>query len=182
MYNMSRKQVTIAAIALGAIVFVAIIVASLAGVIPSPFASGKTGFSDEYSLVLKDLDGADVRLSTFKNDVLVAYVWASWCPYCADEIRHLAQLAQAEGGRVRVVAINRGEPAAVAKDYLAQLEGVQPVVFLLDPEDAFFRQVGGYAMPETVFIRDRGEIVFHQRGPMKIDEVKTRLDELLRAQ
>ncbi|MBM3272136.1 TlpA family protein disulfide reductase [Candidatus Kaiserbacteria bacterium] len=181
MYGMSRRQMTVTIAALGTAAFAAIIAASVAGMIPSPFASEKTGFSDEYSLVLKDLDGADVRLSTFKNDVLVAYVWASWCPYCADEIRHLAQLAETNEGRIRVVAINRGEPAAVAKSYLAQLDGVQGLVFLLDPEDAFFKQIGGYAMPETVFIRDRGEIVFHQRGPMKLDEVKTHLDELLKA-
>lgn len=164
-----------------ALVLVGVALGSAARFIAWPFSSDKTGFSDEYALVLKDLDGKDVRLSTYKNDVLIAYVWASWCPYCGQEIENLAALKSSHGDRIQVVAINRAEPAAVAKSYIAGLTRVQGVVFLLDPDDTFFKKIGGYAMPETVFIRGRGEIVFHQRGPMQLEDVTKHLDELLAA-
>ena len=181
MNRISRNHLVFAASVFGVLVFSGVVAASLLGLVPSPFSSEKTGFSDEYALVLQDMQGNEVRLSEYKNDILVAYVWASWCPYCAQEIDNLAALKQQYGERIQVLAINRSEPKAVAQAYIAQLPHVSGVTFLLDPNDAFFKQVGGYAMPETMFIRGRGEVVFHQRGPMQIDEVTTHLDELLKA-
>lgn len=179
MQRFTKAQRILAAAVAGVLVCFGIIVASIAGLVPSPFSSEKTGFSDEYALVLQDMQGNEVRLSEFKNDILVAYVWASWCPYCAQEIDNLAALKQQYGERIQVLAINRSEPKAVAQAYIAQLPHVSGVTFLLDPNDAFFKQVGGYAMPETMFIRGRGEVVFHQRGPMQLQEVQEQLTVLL---
>jgi cytochrome c biogenesis protein CcmG, thiol:disulfide interchange protein DsbE len=136
-------------------------------------------FKKEYKVVLTDYAGKEVRLSEFKNKVLVAYVWASWCPYCGAEIENLARLKQIYGEDIQVIAINRSEPPAVAKDFTDHLKEVTGVVFLLDSTDSFFKSIEGYAMPETVFIRPNGDILLHQRGPMKFPEVVEQLKSMV---
>lgn len=137
-----------------------------------------TTFREEYGLVLTDYAGEPVRMSAFRNKVMVAYAWASWCPYCAAELENLGRLKEIFGDEVQIVAVNRGEPLAVAKSYTDTLK-TAGVVLLLDPEDSYFKSIGGYAMPETVFINDRGEILFHQRGPMQFDEVTEKIRQLI---
>jgi thiol-disulfide isomerase/thioredoxin len=138
-------------------------------------------FKKEYSLQLVDYSGHSVQLSEFKNTVLIAYAWASWCPYCGAELEHLADLKQHYGDGVRVIGINRGESLAMARDFTSRLAHTEGVTFLLDPSDSFFKQIGGYAMPETVFVRPNGEILFHQRGPMQYVDVEAKLKEILDA-
>lgn len=137
-------------------------------------------FTGEYELILEDYDGNPVELAEYKRDLLVAHVWASWCPYCGEELQNLMRLKDEYGDTVRIIAVNRAEPEAEAKAFTRSL-GIDPsaVELLLDPEDSFFKSIGGYAMPETIFINARGEIIYHQRGPMKVDEVIAHLDTLI---
>lgn len=141
-------------------------------------ASGDS-FRDEYSLVLKDYEGNDVKLSEFRREFLIVYAWASWCPYCGEEIRNLASLKQKYGDRITILAVNRAEPLVDAKDYSDKLGDIAGVTFLLDPTDALYKKVEGYAMPETLFIKSNGEILFHQRGPIQLDAVSERVEELV---
>jgi thiol-disulfide isomerase/thioredoxin len=144
-------------------------------------------FSNAYSLLLQDLNGKEVHLYEYRRKVLIAYTWASWCPYCGDELKNLARLRQTYGDEIEIVAINRGEQTAEAKNYVNRLSAEATdfnitvlLDFLLDKDDAFFKTISGYAMPETVFINENGDIVFHQRGPIKIDEVDQKIKELLK--
>lgn len=136
-------------------------------------------FREEYALVLKDYEGNDVRLSDYRREFLVIYAWASWCPYCGDEIRNLASMKQEYGDKITILAINRAEPLVDAKDYSDKLGDIPGVTFLLDPNDTLYKKVQGYAMPETLFIKSNGEILFHQRGPIELQAVRERIEELL---
>lgn len=140
---------------------------------------GTDSFKPGYDLVLQDYDGNDVRLSEFKRQILIVHSWATWCTYCTDEIKNLATLKNKYGEKIVIIAPNRAEAVQVAKPFSDALSLGDRVVFLLDPNDAFYKSVDGYAMPETLFINDRGEILFHQRGPMNITEVEARVGVLL---
>jgi cytochrome c biogenesis protein CcmG, thiol:disulfide interchange protein DsbE len=137
-------------------------------------------FAKEYGLTLTDYEGKEVHLFDYRRKVLVAYAWASWCPYCGGEIENLAKLKMTYGNDIQIVAINRAEPPAVARAFTDRLQGIKDVVLLIDPNDSFFKEIGGYAMPETVFIDVGGTISFHQRGPIQIQEVDTKIKELLK--
>ncbi len=177
MPHVSRNFALIVA---GAVVLLALIGASFWQV----FLGEKSGvadestFAQEYGLAFTDYEGKQVLLSSFRREVLVAYVWASWCPYCGGELENLSKLKNTYGDEVQIVAINRAEPIGVARAYTSPLS-VSGLVLLLDPADAFFKEIDGYAMPETVFIDKGGAVIFHQRGPMPIDAVKKKIDELL---
>ena len=136
-------------------------------------------FAHAYGLALTDYDGKEVHLYTFRRKVLVAYAWASWCTYCGGELKQLAKLKAQYGDDVQMVAINRGESLQVARDFTSKLPDTDGLIYLLDPQDAFFKEIEGYAMPETVFIDSSGAVTFHQRGPMKLQEVDDKIKELL---
>lgn len=139
-----------------------------------------TTFTGEYELVLEDYDGNEVGLSDFKRKLLVVHTWASWCPYCGEELQHLQQLKERYGDDITILAVNRAEPEAEAKAFTAQWGiDTSKIEILLDTDDAFYKSIEGYAMPETVFINARGGIVHHQRGPMRLEEVTEKIDMLL---
>ncbi len=141
---------------------------------------GESSFKEEYGITLKDYGGNDVRLSEFKRKVLLVYIWASWCPYCAAELERLAEMKDTFGDDVHIVAVNRAEPYADARAFSDKLRGANKIIFLLDPDDALYKQMSGYAMPETLFINSWGDVVFHQHGPMPADAVKQKIEELLK--
>jgi len=160
------------------LVLIAIIVGLIAWRHSKQPKTGET-FDKSYGLVLKDYQGNDVHLYEFRRKVLIAYAWASWCPYCGAEIQHLSQLKTKYGDEVQIVAINRAESLQDAKAYTDKLD-VSNILYLLDKDDAFFKSIGGYAMPETVFINNTGDVTFHQRGPIQIDAVEQKIQELLK--
>ena len=144
---------------------------------PDPLPEEAT-FEDEFALVLTDYDGNDVALADYEDEVLIVYLFASWCPYCGDEMRALADLKSRYGDQVTVLAVNRAEPLVDARSFTDKL-GIQGLIYLLDKEDALYKDIDGYAMPETVFITEDGEVLFHQRGPIKVPELEAKIAELL---
>jgi len=137
-------------------------------------------FTGEYGLVLEDYNGNEVALAEFKRELLVVHTWASWCTYCGEELKNLTQLKDKYGEQVTILAVNRAEPESDARQYFESLQiPPEKVQLLQDADDAFYKSIGGYAMPETIFINVRGEIIHHQRGPMKIGEVTEKIDALL---
>lgn len=142
--------------------------------------AGTVSFQPTYELVLKDYDGHDVRLTQFKREVLVVHAWATWCSYCADELKNLATLKKKYGDSIVILAPNRAESVQTARPFTDALNLGDSITYLLDPNDEFYKSIAGYAMPETLFINDRGEVFFHQRGPMNITEVETMISELIK--
>lgn len=141
---------------------------------PTP---GAETFREEFNLTLRAYDGTEVPLSDFRRSLIVAHTWASWCPYCSGELQNLSELKKEFGDAITVLAVNRAESLEEARAFTDSL-GISGVEILLDEDDSFFRSIGGYAMPETVFIDSNSEVIFHQRGPMQMDEVRARIREL----
>jgi hypothetical protein len=67
-----------------------------------------------------------------------------------------------------------------AKDFTDKLQGMDRLVLLLDSNDALYKQIDGFAMPETIFINSSGDIIYHQRGPIKPEEVDAKVTELMK--
>ena len=128
------------------------------------------------------LDGDLVDLVDYRGDVLVVNSWASWCPFCVNELPHFEELAEIykEQG-VTVLAINRKERQNIARSYLDSVGGFDDVLFLLDPDDRFYSSIGGITMPETIFYDAAGNVVVHKRGFMDLNEMRFHVDQALAA-
>jgi len=61
-------------------------------------------------IVLNDLNGKTVDISSLKGKPALFFFWTTWCPYCRTEIKMLDRMApqmQKEG--IEVFAVNVGE-------------------------------------------------------------------------
>ncbi|PIR82371.1 hypothetical protein COU20_02510 [Candidatus Kaiserbacteria bacterium CG10_big_fil_rev_8_21_14_0_10_59_10] len=160
-----------ALIGIGVVVIAGAIVFSMA----SRDTSGETSTSDFdtfASISLTDYHGNNVSLEQFRGTPLVINSWAVWCPFCREELPDFAALQQELGSEVLVIAIDRREPLEKAKGYTDELGITNDMLFLLDPSDSFYKSIGGFTMPETIFVDVNGVISFHKRGPMTLEEMR----------
>ncbi len=116
------------------------------------------------SPIYTDLNGNSVDLSEYKGTPLIINSWATWMPFSKDELTLLAKAKTTYGDAVQIIAINRMEQAPVVSSYKSTFGLPDSIVFLMDPIDHFYKTVGGYAMPETIFYRADGTIAAHARG------------------
>ena len=128
-----------------------------------------------------DLDGNPVKFSDFRGEPLIINSWATWMPFSKEELQALMKLKESKGDQLTVLAINRMEDRAVIRGYLATY-GIDTakILFLVDPGDTFYKGVGGYAMPETVFYARDGAIMTHTRGVLVEAELVRSAEALLK--
>lgn len=126
---------------------------------------------------LQNYEGQTITPASFAGRPLVINSWAAWCPFCREELRDFAKVKKEFGDKLEIVAIDRAESLTVAKKYSDELGVTNDFVFLLDPGDSFYQSLGGFSMPETIFVDKNGNIVFHKRGPMKLEEIRRRVQD-----
>lgn len=128
---------------------------------------------------LQDYNNKTVNLADFAGKPLVINSWASWCPFCKQELPDFVTAQKELGDKVVIIAIVRAESLAVAKGYTDSQGITGKLIFLLDPSDLFYQSIGGFSMPETVFVDKNGNIVDHKRGPMDIKEMREKIQQLI---
>jgi thiol-disulfide isomerase/thioredoxin len=133
-----------------------------------------------HNLTFVDYAGNEVMLSTLAGRPMVINSWAVWCPFCRKELEDFAFL-QEEFEEVAVIAINRQEPLSKNKEFTDSLGISEKMFFLLDDSDSFYKSIGGFSMPETIFVDSTGEIVVHKRGPMDLDEMRKHTQKIIGA-
>lgn len=142
---------------------------------PSP--SAKSDKAPDFHL--QDYNGKTVNLSDFVGKPIVINSWASWCPFCRQEIPDFVTAQKEFGDKVVIIAIDRAESLGVAKGYTDQQGSTNNLIFLLDQPDSFYQSIGGFSMPETIFVDKNGTIVDHKRGPMDVDEIRQKISKIL---
>lgn len=126
-----------------------------------------------------DLSGNPVDLGQYAGKVRVVNSWATWCPFCVQELKDFSKLATEMGDKVVVLAINRKEPIEKVKAYKHKLGDAEGIVFIQDEKDYFYESIGAFSMPETIFYDETGNIVFHKRGFMDLDEMRKHTEAAL---
>lgn len=130
-----------------------------------------------------DLQGNPVSLDQYLGNTLVVATWASWSPFSTADLNTLSELSsEFQGQEVIFMAINRKETKEQAARFLQTLPNITGVVMALDPRDAFYLTVGGYAMPEVVIYNPKGEIVEHYRGVANKSDIKATIEGVITTQ
>jgi len=130
-------------------------------------------------LSFQDYNGNTVRLRDFTGTPLVVNSWAVWCPFCVKELAEFAQVKKELDDQFVLVAVDRAESLELAKSFTDDLGVTDDLLFVLDASDSFYRAIGGFSMPETIFVNRDGEIVFQKRGPMDAAEFRQRIQQIL---
>ncbi|MBI2673808.1 MAG: TlpA family protein disulfide reductase [Candidatus Zambryskibacteria bacterium] len=144
--------------------------------------SSASDFDTFASISLMGYQGNNVSLSEFRGKPLVINSWAVWCPFCREELPDFAELQKEFGDDITVIAIDRQEPLDKARGYTDELGISNDMLFLLDSSDSFYKSIGGFSMPETIFVNSAGDIVIHKRGPMELEEMREHVNKIISRQ
>ena len=112
-------------------------------------------------------DGAARDLSAPSGKLLVVHFWATWCAPCEEELPGLlAWWREAKADpRIELLAVSVDEEWPTVDGFLAKRSAADlPVA--LDPRKEGSSAFGTVKFPETWFLSPKGEVVFHQVGPL----------------
>ena len=142
--------------------------------------AGSTGaWSDRAfaSLTMLDADGNPVMMEEAANGrPTVINVWATWCPYCIDEMQDFQALYDKYGDRIQCVMLDaaaRTSELSKAQDFVKEQGFTFPVFYDVNWEVQRFFGIRG--LPATIVIDGNGEVVYSKAGRI----VATSLDEVL---
>ncbi len=109
---------------------------------------------------------------SFKGEVTVVNVWASWCVPCHDEAPLLMKMA--EDRRYRIVGINYKDQADNARRFIGR-HGNPFAAVGADANGRGSIDWGVYGVPETFVVGRDGRIVFKLIGPISAQNLETSL-------
>ena len=75
------------------------------------------GKAAQLQFTLKDMNGVNVNLASFKGKVLLINFWATWCGPCRVEIPYLIELQNQYADDLVVLGVSVDDPAEKLKPY-----------------------------------------------------------------
>jgi len=124
---------------------------------------------------LPDLQGETVTLDEVVQDKYALLVfWATWCPYCEEEIPALNEMHEEYSDTLEILAIDYKESKEKVQSY-AEEQGMKYRI-LLDTEGTVFQRYGITGTPTLMLVRQDGTICWRGRTPA---EAEKKLKQLL---
>ena len=135
----------------------------------------------EVELALKDLFGAEQRLSAFKGRIVILNFWATYCVPCRKEMPDLARVQNeyaALGVQVIGAAADPLTDQAKVRQFIKDTKVNFPIWLGASADD--MRKFGlGSALPGTVIIGRDGKVIAQIRGIIKEADLKKHLETLI---
>lgn len=114
---------------------------------------------------LKDVEGKDVSLASYKGKVVLIDFWATWCGPCKVEIPHFIEFQEKYGGKgLQIVGISVDDPVDKLAPYAREMGMNYPVLQGLgrdEVQDAYGPILG---IPVSVLISRDGKICATHTG------------------
>jgi peroxiredoxin len=137
------------------------------------------------TFALRDIDGKEVKLESYKGSVVVLQFWATWCGPCQVEMPHLDAMykeLQGQGFTVLSISIDDARAASQVKPLVKKGGFTFPV--LLDKDTSVVSKYNpSKTVPYAVLIDRSGKIASVHMGYNPGDEValKAEIVNLLKA-
>jgi thiol-disulfide isomerase/thioredoxin len=130
-----------------------------------PGACDPTAKAAEFGFTLKDVNGQDVKLASFKGKVLLVDFWATWCGPCKVEIPWFIEFQQKYGARgFTVVGISSDDPPELLKPFVAKMGMNYPVLQGLGRDDVHDAFGPIWGLPTTYLVGRDGKICKKHMG------------------
>jgi thiol-disulfide isomerase/thioredoxin len=145
----------------------------------SLLTTGAEAAGDEASLVLKDLNGREQRLDSYRGKTVVLNFWATWCAPCVKEMPILVSLQNRYGAwGLQVIGASADEQPDKIPTFIKKLKINFPV--WVGATTADMERLGlGNALPATAIIDHNGQVVERIRGVFKKDDLEKRIEAIL---
>ncbi|MBM3819420.1 MAG: TlpA family protein disulfide reductase [Acidimicrobiia bacterium] len=142
---------------------------------PPPAADGQAGSEGDGGLLqpgspaplnytMKDVNGTDVTLSSFKGKVILVNFWATWCAPCKVEIPHLVELQEQYKDDLVILGVSVDDTAEKMKPYAEQLKINYPLLVGLGHDDMQEAYGPLWGIPVSVFIDREGNVSKRHSG------------------
>lgn len=105
---------------------------------------------------LATLDGRVIKAADLNGRPYVINLWATWCPPCRRELPMIAEVAA--GSEVPILLVNQAESREQVRQHLAEA-GIAGDAVALDENGALMQLLGGGALPTTLFVNAKSQIV-----------------------
>ncbi len=117
---------------------------------------------------VRDITGAEHKLSDYRGKDVVVVFWATWCPACNMEIPHLIKLRDTLGpDKLQILAISN-EPVELLKEFAGSKRINYVVATMNSPLPAPLNRVQG--IPATFFIDPDGKLKLAAVGVVSLEE------------
>lgn len=127
-----------------------------------------------------DLQGQRQPLSQWRGQVVVLNFWASWCAPCREEMPDFSDLSMKyRSNGVEFVGIAIDNAASVSQ-FLQQMPVSYPILIGEGAAHGLARQLGNPsgALPYTIVLDRKGDIVLSHLGRLPRDTLETTLQKI----
>ena len=141
----------------------------------SPWQGGTT-----QALKLKDLEGREHALESYRGKVVLVNFWATWCEPCKVEMPSIERLRKSlESRPFAVLAVNLAEPDARVQAFLRAVPLGFPV--LMDRDAAATKGWKARMLPATFIVGADGRVRYSHIGELdwSREPVRGQIAELL---
>ena len=128
------------------------------------------------------LEGERLRLSDFRGRPVLINFWATWCQPCRAEMPAIDEAVRRYADdKVAVLAMNKGEGATPAREWLSDL-GLDFTAFGYDPDERVYDRYydrGIAGLPISFFVDARGVITEVVYGPLRESDLDFALEKTI---
>lgn len=119
-------------------------------------AASDSSSSEAPDVTLNLVDGTQKQLSESRGHVVILSFWATWCPYCIEEMPDIQKITEDYEG-VEAILVNCGEDTQTVEDFMA--ENSYDFTWALDEDYAVQSAYPTSGIPYTLVIDAEGNVV-----------------------
>lgn len=144
-----------------------------------PNDAGLTGKVAPLHFTLKDMNGVDVKLESFKGKVILINFWATWCGPCRVEIPYLIELQRQYADDLVVLGVSVDDTAEKLKPYATEMKVNYPMLVGNGRQD--FQDAYGpfWGIPVSVYVGRDGLIHKKHSGIASKEQIEHEITSLL---